>query len=409
MEFRTLREQAARLAPEVIELRRRLHRCAEVGLELPRTQAAILEALGPLGLLVRTGRAASSVVARLDGARPGPTVLLRADLDALPITEETGLPFASEDPGAAHLCGHDAHAAMLVGAARLVTSRRDELAGSVLFVFQPGEEGHDGANVMLREGLLEPEFAGEVRRAFALHQMPTLPSGVIATRGGTLMAAVDGFRIVVEGRGGHASAPHTALDPIPVACEIVQAIQSFVARRIDAFEPVVVTVARITAGTARNVIPDRAQIDGGFRTVTAATRRAVGEALVRLVSGITAAHELRGSVELLQSYPETANDPEVARDVLALAAALGGSEGAEELPHPWLVSEDFSHILARVPGAMAFLGARPPGVPAAEVEPLHSPRMQLDEAALAVGVAMHAAFALHALGALTLPGAGVPR
>lgn len=393
MPLQELLAEAEAVSGEVVDLRRRLHRCPEVGLLLPETQAVVLDALAQLPLQIRTGRSLSSVIARLDGVRPGPTVLLRSDLDALPMAEATGLPFASERPGAAHLCGHDAHAAMLVGAARLLAARRDELAGKVLFMFQPGEEGHDGAALMLREGLLDQDFAGDVQRAFGLHQFPTLPSGVIATRPGTLMAAVDGFRILVEGRGGHASQPHATLDPIPVACEIVQAIQTFVARRIDAFDPVVVTVARISAGTARNIIPDRAEIDGGLRSVNPETRRLVTDALGRLAAGIAAAHELTATTRILQSYPETANDPEAAASVLAIAAELLGSHRAVELPRPWLVSEDFSQVLARVPGAFAFLGTAPPGVAADEAEPLHSPRMVLDEAALPVGAAMHAAVA----------------
>jgi len=391
-------DEARALATEVVERRRRLHRCPEVGLDLPETQAVVLDALAPCGLDIRVGRRLRSVVARLDGARSGPTVLLRADMDALPLGEATGLPFASANPGAAHLCGHDAHMAMLVGAARLLARQRDELAGRVLLVFQPGEEGHDGARLLLEEGLLDPDWAGDVRLAFALHQMPTLPSGVIATRPGTLMAAVDGFRVVVEGRGGHASAPHLTLDPVPVACAIVQAIQTFVARRIDAFEPVVVTVARITAGATRNVIPDRAELDGTVRTVAPAARRDVLAALERIATRVAAAHDLSATVQILQSYPETTNDPAVPRDVLAVAAAVLGPERAIELARPWLVSEDFSHLLGRVPGALAFLGTRPPGVAPDAVEPLHSPRMVLDEAALPAGVAMHAAVALRALG-----------
>ncbi|MBN2197169.1 MAG: amidohydrolase [Polyangiaceae bacterium] len=397
MEFPGLLEQAMAISADVVAVRRHLHRFPEVGLELPETQAAVLAALAPLGLVVRKGRSLGSVIARLDGDRSGPTLLLRADMDALPMVEATGLPFASSRSRAAHMCGHDAHVAMLLGAARLLAARRAELGGSVLFVFQPGEEGHAGAAKVLEEGLLDPSFAGDVRRAFALHQMPTFPSGLVATRAGTLMAAVDGFRIVVDGRGGHASQPDVTLDPIPVACEIVQAIQTFVARRIHAFEPVVVTVARIAAGTTRNVIPDRAEIEGGYRTFTPAARRVIGEGLARISLGIAAAHGLTATAETLQSYPETTNDAAAAADVLAIAAALFGRERSLELSRPLLVSEDFSHILARVPGAMAFLGTRPPGLAAEAAEPLHSPRMLLDEGSLVVGTAMHAAVALHFL------------
>src|SRR5437870_2380603 len=244
---------AKSILDDTIQLRRRIHRHPEVGLTLPRTQATVLEALEGLGLDVRTGQGTTSVVARLTGARPGPAILLRADMDALPMPEETELPFASEVEGAMHACGHDAHTAMLVGAARLLARRRESLAGSVVFMFQPGEEGYHGARVMIEEGLLdgaEPPTA-----AFALHVTHRLTAGAIAARPGPAMASGDTLRIVVRGKGGHASAPHDCLDPIPNACEIVQAIPTLVTRQLNVFDPAAVTAAEIEPGRTQHVLP----------------------------------------------------------------------------------------------------------------------------------------------------------
>src|SRR3954470_14819127 len=243
-------------ADRTIDLRRRLHRQPEIGLHLPRTQATILDALTGLPIEVTTGKSTSSVVGVLRGARPGPTYLLRADLDALPVQEDTGLPFASEIPGAMHACGHDTHMAMLLGAARLLAERRDLLIGQVVVMVQPGEEGSHGARYMLEEGLLDVVPEAPVSGAFALHISSTLESGSVNVRPGPMMAAADQWKIVVHGRGGHASEPHAAADPIPVAAEIVLALQSMVTRRVDVFDPAVVTVAHIEAGSTNNVIPD---------------------------------------------------------------------------------------------------------------------------------------------------------
>jgi amidohydrolase len=232
---------------DVVALRRRLHRHPEIGLTLPRTQPAVLDALDGLGLQIRTGRRTTSVVATLVGDRPGPTILLRADMDALPLREETGLPFASEVDGAMHACGHDAHVAMLVGTARMLAARCRQLPGRVVFTFQPGEEGYHGARLMIEEGLLDGD--GGPDAAFGLHVGARLPAGVIGTRGGPLLASGDTFKIAVRGHGGHASAPHDCLDPIPIACELVQAFQTLVTRRVNAFDPAVLTVAKIEAGT----------------------------------------------------------------------------------------------------------------------------------------------------------------
>ena len=377
---------------DTIQLRRRIHRHPELGLTVPRTQAVVLEALDGLGLEVRTGQRTTSVVARLRGARPGPTILLRGDMDALPMPEDTGLPFASEVPNAMHACGHDGHTAMLVGAARVLGGRRDSFAGSVLFMFQPGEEGYHGARVMIEEGMLDGEEAPS--GAFAMHVTHRRPAGVISAKGGPTAAAADTIQMTVRGQGGHASAPHDCLDPIPIACEIVQALQTMVTRRVHVFDPAVVTIAKIEAGTTRNVIPETAALLGTVRTVSEATRDSVLANVRRVAQGVASAHGAEVDVEITRGYPPTVNDERFARFVLDTARDLLGPDGAQQASHPMMGAEDFSYVLQRVPGAMANLGTRPDSGPA---YPNHSNRMLLNESALATGVAMHAAVALRFL------------
>ena len=382
-------DEARELLADTVELRRRIHRHPEIGLTLPFTQRVVLEALAPLGLQIRPGRETTSVVATLDGGRPGPTMLLRADMDALPLQEDTGLPFASEVKGAMHACGHDAHVAMLVGAARMLASRRSSLPGRVVFMFQPGEEGYHGARVMIDEGLLDGDRRPDA--AFGLHVGARHPAGVVATRGGAMLASGDTFQITVSGEGGHASAPHDCLDPIPIACEIVQAFQSLVTRRVNAFDPAVLTVTKIEAGTTRNIIPETASLLGTIRTVSEKTRASVLQAVRRVAEGVAAAHGATAEVNLIKGYPVTVNDDTFAERVVRVASELLGPEGVQRMTTPIMGSEDFSYVLQRVTGAFAFLGTRPAEGPA---PPNHSNRMLLNESALPVGVAMHVAVAL---------------
>ena len=381
---------------DAVALRRRLHAQPELGLDLPHTQAAVLEVLDHLGLTLSTGGTSSSVVALLDGDEPGPTVLLRGDMDALPMPEDTGLDYASRVDGAMHACGHDAHVAMLAGAAALLAARRAHLTGRVAFMFQPGEEGHHGARHMLDEGLLDAVAAGAqpVSMAFAIHQSPTIPSGVIASRGSSLLASADTFLITVRGRGGHASMPHHAVDPIPIACEVVGALQAMVTRRVDVFDPAVVTVARIQAGTTSNVIPESAELYGTVRTVSAKARDAVLGHVEQVARGVAAAHGATAEVTIERGYPVTVNDPAAARFALDTATALIGARRVVEMPSPVMGAEDWSYVLQEVPGSMAFLGTRPKGVAPHETAPNHSNHMVLDEDAMATGIATYAGVAL---------------
>jgi amidohydrolase len=392
IDLSSLEKEAGALLDDAVHLRRRLHRHPEIGLDLPRTQAAVLEALDGLGLSLRTGDATTSVIGVLDGERPGPTLLLRADMDALPMPEDTGLDYASTVDGAMHACGHDAHVAMLVGAARLLTDRRGDLAGRVVFAFQPGEEGYAGAKVMLDEGLLDGEDAASA--AFGIHITPSIPTGWVATKGGAFMASADVLRVTVTGRGGHASMPHQGLDPVPIACEIVTAIQAMVTRTVDAFDPAVVTIAQIEAGSTSNVIPESAQLAGTIRAVSEATRARVHDNLRRLAAGIASAHGAEADVVIEEGYPVTVNDDGFAEFARQTAADVLGAERVVTMPAPIMGAEDFSYMLQRVPGAMVFLGASPGPGPQA---PNHSNRMVLDESAMAAGIAVHAAVALRHL------------
>lgn len=374
---------------DVVALRRRLHSHPELGLNLPRTQAAVEEFLDGSGLRVRRGTALTSVVADLETGRPGPRILLRGDMDALEMTEETGLDFASEEEGRMHACGHDAHTAMLAGAARVLAGIRDELCGGVRFMFQPGEEGHGGAAVMIDEGVLEG-----VDAAFALHVTPNLASGQLGVRPGPMLAATDEFVITFTGRGGHASSPHLATDPVPVAAEAVLAMQAMVTRTVDAFNPAVVTVGSLHAGTTSNVIPETAQLVGTIRTVDERVREGVTERVCRVVQGIADAHGCKVDVELDPGYPVTVNDPIFTQFLTEVAGDTIGADSVIEIPTPVMGAEDFSYVLAGVPGAMAFLGVCPPQEPDPFAAPAcHSNRMMLHEDAMATGVSLHLAVA----------------
>jgi hippurate hydrolase len=397
-----LLEAARAILDDTVAIRRRLHRQPEIGLELPKTQAVVLEELARLGLEGRAGSALSSVVAVIQGGRPGPTILLRGDMDALPLHEDTGLDFSSEVDGAMHACGHDTHVAMLLGAARLLQERRENLRGNVILMFQPGEEGLGGAKLMLEEGLLDaagPVGGSRPTGALAVHIGTRYATGEVHLRPGPEMAATDVIRITVRGRGGHASAPHMALDPIAVAAEIVLALQAMVTRRIDVFDPAVVTIAQITAGTTNNIIPESAFLFGTIRTVSEEARAEVRAGVRRVAEGIAAAHGATADVGLEAGYPVTVNDPAFTAFVMDTARSLIGSEKVKELAAPIMGAEDFSYVLQQVPGAMAFVGARPDGQDPATAPQNHSNLVVFDEPAMAVGVALYASVAIRHLAA----------
>ncbi|WP_282946686.1 M20 metallopeptidase family protein [Cellulomonas endometrii] len=392
-----LRAAARAQLPDIAALRHALHRTPEVGLHLPRTQALVLEALEPLGLEVTTGTALSSVVAVLRGGRPGPAVLLRGDMDALPVTEDTGEPFSSENPGVMHACGHDLHVAGLVGAARLLAARREEIAGSVVLMFQPGEEGDHGARLMIEEGVLDA--AGQrVVAAYGLHVLSALlPTGMVTGRPGTMLAAADTVHVTVHGRGGHGSMPHLAQDPVPVAAEIVLALQAMVTRQFDVFDPVVVTVGRIEAGTTDNVIPSTARIEATVRSFSEDVHRVVPERLTRVCEGVAAAHGLTATVDYQRGYPVTSSPPGEAARAARLARGLFGERAFRDAPQPLAGAEDFSYVLQEVPGTYVAVGATLADEDPRTAPYNHSAQARFEDGALAVGPAVLAALALDRL------------
>jgi amidohydrolase len=389
----TLLDDARAELPGIVAIRRRIHVEPEIGLNLPRTSATILAELEALGLPAGQGRTTTSVVSLIEGGRPGPTILLRADMDALPLQEDTGLSFASATPGVMHACGHDTHVAMLLGAARLLVERRSELPGTVLLMFQPGEEGFHGARYMLDEGLLDAS-GSPVTAAFAIHISNQYEAGSINLRPGPELASNDSIRITVRGRGGHASAPHLAADPIVVAAEIVLALQVMVTRSVDAFDPAVVTIANIAAGTTTNIIPETAFLQGTMRTVSEATREATRANIGRVVEGIAAANGVTADVDIEPGYPVTVNDPAFAEFVSGVASDLLGPDAVRPMQTPIMGAEDFSYVLQQVPGALAFLGGRPPGLEPLTAPQNHSNRVVFDEESMAVGAALYAAVAI---------------
>jgi hippurate hydrolase len=397
LETTTWPKAAEALLPDMIALRRAIHAEPELGLSLPLTTQKVKQALAGLPLTFREGPSTTGLVAILKGAgeacpepgRRSRTILLRGDMDALPMAEDTGLPFASAVPGAMHACGHDSHVAMLVGAARLLSARRDQLAGTVMFMFQPGEEGHHGARFMLEDGLLDPLPDA----AFALHVMPNAPHGIFGSRAGPLLASADKLRITIHGRGGHASMPHDALDPIPIACEIVTAMNVWVTRRVPMADPAVVTVGKIEAGTTDNVIPETAFLLGTIRTLSPERRAAVQQGLRTLAEGIAAAHGATATVEFEQGFPPTICDPRAVECARRAVEQLYGPEAWLAMDHPVMGAEDFSYVLDKIPGAMMFLGASTQGSDWRQCCALHSNRMVLDETVMARGAALHAALA----------------
>ncbi|GGB36831.1 hippurate hydrolase [Sphingomonas metalli] len=388
-------DSAEALLGETVALRRAIHAEPEIGLHCPMTTAKIKAALAGLPLEFREGPSTTGLIAIL---RPkgragdnGRTVLLRGDMDALPMQEETGLTFASTIPGRMHACGHDSHTAMLVGAAKALCARADSLPGTVVFMFQPGEEGYHGAKHMLDDGLLADPAPDA---AFALHISPNMPMGAVVTRNGPLLASAETVHARITGRGGHAAMPHENIDPTPIACEIVLALQTFIARRIAVHDPAVLSITSIKAGSgAHNIIPDTVELLGTLRTLSEDTRAIMHQAFHRIVEGIAAAHGASAEAWIDTGYPVTQNDPRAVELFRRATVALDGEDAWQPMRAPMMGGEDFAFVLREMPGAMAFIGAAPEGTDPATNPPLHNTHMTIDERIMAKGIALHCAMA----------------
>ena len=381
------------IADWITGLRRRIHQHPETAFEEFETSRVVRETLDSLDIPYEHPFATTGVLGRI-GNGNGPCVALRADMDALPIHEESGVPFASQVPGKMHACGHDCHTAMLLGAARLLKERESEIQGTVKLVFQPAEEGENGGLVMCNEGILENP---KVERAFGLHVWPYLPAGMIAGKAGVLLASVDMFDIVVTGCGGHAAIPHATIDPVATAAKIVCELQTIVSREVDPFSPAVLSVTAIHGGEAFNVIPETVALRGTIRGLTVQVMEQLQRRIREISTGVAAANRCTAEVKFGETViPPTVNDAECWEITRRLGQEVLGQTNVADVSTV-MGGEDFSYIAQRVPACFAFVGVKAVG---RETFGLHHSRFNPDEAALPVGTAMHVAFALDALDSL---------
>jgi hippurate hydrolase len=401
----TIVADAKEMQDDIVRLRHDLHREPEIGLHLPRTQEKVLKALDGLPYEITLGKETTSVTAVLRGgaahaSAEKPVVLLRADMDGLPVQERTGVDFTSRVDGAMHACGHDLHTSMLAGAATILAERRDQLAGDVILMFQPGEEGYDGASYMLKEGVLDA--AGRrADTAYGMHVFSSLePHGQFVTKPGVMLSSSDGLVVTVLGAGGHGSAPHSAKDPVTAAAEMVTALQVMVTRQFNMFDPVVLTVGVLHAGTKRNVIPETARIEATIRTFSEESRRKMMEAVPRLLHGIAAAHGLEADVHYQEEYPLTINDEDQTTTAEKVIAGMFGDSRHTRMATPLSGSEDFSRVLAEVPGTFVGLSAVAPGADHTTSPFNHSPYAMFDDGVLTDGAALYAELAVSRIAAL---------
>ena len=372
---------------DVIRWRREIHRHPEFGFHEVRTSALVERELQSAGIEI-SRVAQTGVLGVLRGGRPGKTLALRADMDALPITEKSGEPFSSEIPGAMHACGHDAHTAMLLGAAVWLAGEREDLAGTIKFFFQPAEEDPGGAKPMIEAGVME---SPKVDAVAMIHVSPLLPAGEIALRRGAVSASCDDFDLEVRGRGGHAAAPHRSVDTIPIAAEIVSALQRIASREIDPLKSVVVTVGTIAGGYRRNVIADVTKVGGTIRCLDEEVRGGMPERVERIVKGICEAHRAAYKLDFTFGYPSVVNNPALVDQVEAIAHSVPEVKGVHSMDEPTMGAEDFAYFAQRAPGCYIRLGVCHPVV--ADPPMTHSPEFRLDESALPTGVALFRALA----------------
>ena len=372
-----------------VTVRRDLHAIPELAFQEIKTSAYVAETLRGLGLSPVTGVGGTGLTALIDTGRPGPCVMFRADMDALPMDEESGLPFASTHPGAAHCCGHDCHTAVLLGTAKVLTAIKDRLKGNILLVFQPAEEVASGAQAMLDDGLFETHA---VDHCFGQHLWPALPQGKIGVKAGNLMAAMSWFEIRIIGKGGHGAMPHLCVDALEVGAQVINALQRITSRKANPLSPTVVTVGEFHAGTAMNIISGQARLGGTTRTFDTAVWKSWEARLREVVKGVCDSMGAGFELEFKPGCPPTINDPQAADIVSKAAVKVVGEDQVVE-PEPTMGGEDFSLYLARAKGAFVFIGAGVEGG-----HPLHNPGIVFPEETLATGVALNCTIAMDLLG-----------
>jgi amidohydrolase len=389
-------EQAQSMLPELQSLRRKLHQIPEFGLELPNTLEVILDEVSPLGEIT-LGKSITSAVLHIKGDLPGPTVLLRADMDALAVVEDTGVPYASTN-GFMHACGHDLHMAMGVGAAKILASRKSELKGEVIIFFQPGEEGHHGADVMIEEQALMVSGSKPIR-AYGLHVFSSYPLGMMGSRRGPLMASAGDLLVTVTGSGGHGSMPWLSKDPISVLNEIMSALQTMVTKRFSAFDPVIINIGWVRAGdtATTNVIPETASFGATVRVFSEENATKLKQYTQELVDSIATGFGLSATVEFTRATKVLMNDPQAISSVEKVTSELFGESRYINLPTPIAGGEDFASIVSEIPGAFVFMGACPPGTDHTTAATNHSNKAVFDDSVLGDGAALLASLAVDAL------------
>jgi amidohydrolase len=384
-----IKERVNSYKAQVIATRRELHRIPELGFREEKTSAYVADYLKKEGLRVATGIARTGVVGTLETGRPGPTLLVRADMDALPIHEETGLPFTSGHPGAMHACGHDGHMAMGLVTATVMNQIKDRISGTIKFVFQPAEEGPGGAKPMVDAGVMDHPH---VDYALGCHVWPTIPEGTVGIRAGELMAAMFSFDITIKGRGGHGAMPHLCVDALDVGCQVVAALQRIVSRKMNPLRPTVVTVGRFRAGTAFNVIPETAHLSGTARTFDTTTWRRWPDIIETVVKGVCDSMGAGYEATFEQGYPPTINDVGMAERITRVAGDVVGVDRVI-VPDPTMGGEDMSFFLQKAPGCYFCLGAGNDAYAG-----IHSPRFDFNEEILITGVETYCRAALDLLG-----------
>ena len=384
------------MLPELQSLRRKLHQIPEFGLELPNTLKVILDEVSGLGEIT-LGKSITSAVLHIKGDLPGPTVLLRADMDALAVVEDTGLPYASTN-GFMHACGHDLHMAMGVGAAKILASRKSELKGEVIIFFQPGEEGHHGADVMIEEDALMVSGSKPIR-AYGLHVFSSYPLGMMGSRSGPLMASAGDLLVTVTGSGGHGSMPWLSKDPISVLNEIMSSLQTMVTKRFSAFDPVIVNIGWVRAGdtATTNVIPETASFGATVRVFSEENATKLKQYTQELVDSIATGFGLTATIEFTRATKVLMNDAQAISSVEKVTSELFGASRYINLPTPIAGGEDFASIVSEVPGAFVFMGACPPGTDHTTAATNHSNKAVFDDSVLGDGAALLASLAVDAL------------
>lgn len=382
-------KKAEEIRNDLVQIRRDIHAHPEIGLHETRTAKVIAEKLEQYGIEVERNVGGTGVVGVLRGKHPGKTLLLRADMDCLRIEEENNLEYKSQYPNLMHACGHDAHVAWLIGAAIILSNLKDDMHGNVKFLFQPAEEKEGGAERVIHSGVLENP---PVDAVIGAHVWPNIEAGKVGIKSGPLMAASDNFKIIIHGKGGHGGQPHKCIDPIAVACEIYMALQTVISRKVDPLEPVVITIGKFNSGSAHNVIPDKAELEGTIRTLTHEIRAKIPDIMESIIKGISEANGAKYEFKFIPYHAPVINDNEITSIVGKAASKVVGHKNILIVDKPTMIGEDFSSFEEKIPGTFFWVGTY--NLKKGIVKPLHNPEFNIDEDIIYKAAAIFAECAL---------------